>query len=89
MSLLHHGVDLPVIALWLGHESSETVRIYLHADMRHMRLKESALAHANASGVAPMRYQPPDPLLVFLEGGANIATTFTRSKCGNSIRHGC
>jgi integrase/recombinase XerD len=24
MSLLHHGVDLSVIALWLGHESSET-----------------------------------------------------------------
>jgi site-specific recombinase XerD len=65
MSLLHHGVDLTVIALWLGHESSETTQIYLHADMR---LKERALAHANVSGVAPTRYKPPDPLLAFLEG---------------------
>ncbi len=65
MSLLHHGVDLSVIALWLGHESSETTQIYLHADMR---LKERAMAHANASGVAPTRYKPPDSLLAFLEG---------------------
>ncbi|CAD6563418.1 hypothetical protein LMG24235_08662 [Paraburkholderia sabiae] len=28
MSLMHHGVDLTVIALWLGHESSETTQIY-------------------------------------------------------------
>jgi integrase/recombinase XerD len=64
MSLLWHGVDPSVIALWLGHESSETTQIYLHADMR---LKERALAHANASGVVPTRYKPSDPLLVFLE----------------------
>lgn len=65
MSLLQRGVDLSVIALWLGHESTETTQIYLHADMR---LKERALAHANASGLAPTRYTPPDPLLAFLEG---------------------
>lgn len=64
MSLLQHGVDLSVIALWLGHESLETTQIYLHADMR---LKERALAHANASGLAPTRYKPPDPLIAFLE----------------------
>ncbi len=64
MSLLQHGVDLSVIALWLGHESSETTQIYLHADMR---LKERALAHVNASGVVPTRYKPPDLLLAFLE----------------------
>ena len=64
MSLLRRGVDLIVIALWLGHESSETTQIYLHADMR---LKEKALAHANASGLVPDRYLPEDPLLTFLE----------------------
>lgn len=65
MDLLRRGVDLTVIALWLGHESSETTQIYLHADMQ---LKERALAHANESGLAPTRYKPPDPLLAFLEG---------------------
>ena len=64
MSLMHHGVDLTVIALWLGHESSETTQIYLHADMQ---LNERALAYVTASGVAPARYKPPDPLLAFLE----------------------
>lgn len=64
MDLLRRGVDLSVIALWLGHESTETTQIYLHADMR---LKEQALAHATTSGLTPDRYIPPDPLLTFLE----------------------
>src|ERR1051326_4344292 len=41
MALLRRGVDLSVIALWLGHDSSETTQIYLHADMQ---LEERALA---------------------------------------------
>ncbi len=64
MALLRRGVDLTVIALWLGHESTETTEVYLHADMR---LKERALAHATASGLVPDRYRAPDPLLAFLE----------------------
>lgn len=65
MALLQRGVDLSVIALWLGHESTETTEIYLHADMR---LKERALAHATPSGLVPDRYRAPDPVLAFLEG---------------------
>lgn len=64
MDLLRRCVDLTVIALWLGQESTETTQIYLHADMR---LKEQALAHATSNGVAPNRYRPPDTLLTFLE----------------------
>lgn len=64
MDLLRHGVDLSVIALWLGHESTETTYAYLHADMQ---LKEKALAYAASSGAVPDRYCPPDPLLAFLE----------------------
>lgn len=64
MALLRSGVDLSVIALWLGHESTETTQIYLHADMQ---LKERALAHAAPSGLKPDRFRPADPLLAFLE----------------------
>jgi len=64
MDLLRRGVDLTVIALWLGHESTETTQIYLHADMG---LKEQALAHATSNGAAPHRYRPQDALLNFLE----------------------
>jgi site-specific recombinase XerD len=65
MDLLRRGVDLTVIALWLGHESVETTQIYLHADMR---LKERALGRADRSGATPPRFRPPDRLLAFLEG---------------------
>jgi site-specific recombinase XerD len=64
MNLLHRGVDITVIALWLGHESIETTQMYLHADMA---LKEKALARTTKSKVTPKRYQPPDSLLAFLE----------------------
>lgn len=64
MALLRQGVDLTVIALWLGHESVETTQIYLHADMH---LKERALGYADPSGAAPARFHPKDSLLAFLE----------------------
>jgi site-specific recombinase XerD len=64
MDLLRRGVDLTVIALWLGHESIETTQIYLHADMR---LKERALGHVDPSGDLPARFRPSDSLLAFLE----------------------
>ncbi len=64
MDLLQRGVDITVIALWLGHESIQTTQIYLHADMA---MKEKALARATKSKVAPKRYRPEDRLLAFLE----------------------
>jgi site-specific recombinase XerD len=64
MNLLHRGVDITVIALWLGHESIQTTHIYLHADMA---MKEKALARATKCTVIPKRYRPPDRLLAFLE----------------------
>ncbi len=64
MELLHAGVDVAVIALWLGHESIRTTDIYQHADLR---LKERALARIAPPTAPRGRYRPPDTLLAFLE----------------------
>ena len=64
MVLLQHGVDLAVIALWLGHESIETTQQYLHADMQ---LKERALGYSDPAGTPPTRFEPEDSLLAFLK----------------------
>ena len=62
--ILANGVDTSVIALWLGHEGTETTQIYLHADMT---IKEQALARVQQPGTSPGRYRPPDSLLAFLD----------------------
>jgi site-specific recombinase XerD len=64
MRLLHAGVDITVIALWLGHESVRTTHIYLAADLA---LKEQALNRTSPLGSTAGRYRPPDDLLAFLE----------------------
>ena len=64
MSLLTVGVDISVIALWLGHEGIETTQIYLHADLA---IKERALARTAPAGTTPGRYRAPDTLIAFLE----------------------
>lgn len=58
------GVDITVIALWLGHEQIATTQLYLHADMTQ---KERALAHTTPPTTTPGRYRAPDPVLAFLE----------------------
>jgi len=63
LHLLQAGVDIAVIALWLGHESLETTHVYLEIDLAH---KEQAL-HKLAPIEGPMaRFTAPDPLLAFL-----------------------
>jgi site-specific recombinase XerD len=63
LHLLQSGVDIAVIALWLGHESLETTHVYIEVDLAH---KEQALQK-----LAPMegplsRFTAEDPLLAFL-----------------------
>jgi integrase len=62
---LQAGVDLAVIALWLGHESVETTQVYLEATLA---MKEKALAKTSPLQGAPSRYRPGDQLLNFLNG---------------------
>lgn len=64
MRLIHAGVDPIVISLWLGHESIQSTKAYVHADMT---LKERALARTVPLAVKPGRYRAPDPLVAFLE----------------------
>jgi integrase/recombinase XerD len=64
MLLRANGVDIATIALWLGHESSQTTHIYEHADPA---LKEKAIARTAPLGAKPGRYRPSDTLLAFLE----------------------
>ncbi|MCA1697553.1 MAG: site-specific integrase [Actinobacteria bacterium] len=63
MRLLHAGVDTTVIALWLGHETTRTTQVYLHADLA---LKEKALARTAPAKTPARRYRAPDSLLAFL-----------------------
>jgi len=64
MDLLQEGVDLTVIALWLGHESVHTTQVYLEATLA---LKEKALAKTTPIISKHRRYQPNDQLLSFLD----------------------
>lgn len=64
MQLQMAGVDVAVIALWLGHESVRTTDIYQHADLS---IKERALERIAQPHTVPGRYRPPDKLLAFLE----------------------
>ncbi len=64
MHLLQSGVDLTVIALWLGHESPVTTHGYVEADLA---IKERALAALSPPGIKAGRYRAKDSLLAFLE----------------------
>ena len=64
MLLRANEVDIHTIALWLGHESTKSTEVYLHADNK---LKQQAIERTAPTGTPPGRYQPPDKLLEFLE----------------------
>jgi integrase/recombinase XerD len=63
MHLLQAGVDIAVIALWLGHESIETTHVYLEADLA---TKERALQKLAPVAEQASRFTADDSLLAFL-----------------------
>jgi integrase/recombinase XerD len=65
MHLLQAGVDITVIALWLGHENPTTTHRYVEADLA---MKRRALATLAEPAPRNPRFKPGDDLLAFLEG---------------------
>jgi len=64
MHLLQSGVDISVIAIWLGHESIETTHTYLEADLA---MKEKALMAINEPMQKKSRFCASTGLIKFLE----------------------
>lgn len=64
MHLLQAGVDISVIALWLGHESPTTTHHYVEADLT---MKERALARLQEPEAKIQRYRASDSLIDFLK----------------------
>jgi integrase/recombinase XerD len=63
MHLLQSGVEIAVIALWLGHESLDTTHMYIQADLK---TKEQALGKLQPVEGGFPRFKPDDALLAFL-----------------------
>ena len=55
MLLRAPNIDILTIALWLGHESTKSTEIYLHADNK---LKQQAIERTAPTGTPPGRYRP-------------------------------
>jgi site-specific recombinase XerD len=65
LHLLQSGVDITVIAMWLGHEDIATTHQYIEADLE---MKEAVLKRMDAPSSKPVRFKAKDRLLDFLEG---------------------
>lgn len=63
MNLLAAGVDVAVIALWLGHADTHSTDAYLHADMT---IKQAALDRTRPPDVQPGTYRPEPNILAWL-----------------------
>jgi integrase/recombinase XerD len=64
MHLLQSGVDITVIALWLGHESTATTHMYVEADLA---MKKRAIEKIAMPIGKSRKFKPSDRLLAFLE----------------------
>ena len=64
MHLLQSGVDITVIAFWLGHESPVTTHMYIEADLS---MKERALGKLQPTVANLVRYRASDQLMQFLQ----------------------
>jgi site-specific recombinase XerD len=63
LHLLQSGVDIAVIALWLGHENIETTHGYVEADLEQ---KQRALDKLTPAASKVTRFKAGDAMLRFL-----------------------
>lgn len=63
MNLLAAGVDVAVIALWLGHADTHSTNAYLHADIA---IKQAAIDRTRPTDVPAGTYQPEPDILNWL-----------------------
>jgi site-specific recombinase XerD len=64
MNLLAQGIDISVIALWLGHQRTQSADAYLHADMN---IKQAAIDRARPPNTKPGTYLPEPDILAWLD----------------------
>jgi len=64
MHLLQSGVPFNVIALWLGHQSTNTTHRYVEADLA---MKEKALARLEPPDTKLRRFRASDSVMRFLQ----------------------
>ena len=64
MHLLQAGVDLSVIALWLGHENITTTHAYMQADVE---MKKRALGKMKDPSGKFISFKPTADVLAFLD----------------------
>jgi integrase/recombinase XerD len=64
MNLLQAGVDVAVIALWLGHQNTASTDPYLHADMT---IKQKAIDRTRSPDIKPGTYTPAPGILSWLD----------------------
>ena len=63
MDLLRAGVDVAVIALWLGHADTHSTDAYLHADMA---IKQAAIDRTRPRNVPTGTYKPEPDIVAWL-----------------------
>ena len=64
MHLLQAGVDITVIALWLGHESPATTHHYVELDLK---MKRECLDKLTTPKTPSKSFRPADRTLRFLQ----------------------
>ena len=84
MHLLQSGVDITVIALWLGHEDTATTHMYVEADLT---MKEQALVKLQPAAASAGRFRASDKLMSFSPVALIMLRSSRRARPPGCFRH--